>query len=180
MSYHELSYWFLEELLEINNRQKSNVSENCIGYLSDLLIESLRKEFLFKKNKYLFDMYIEANSAQDEKNKADKLRFLGDYSLVISGYFTESIKDNIGIQYYISMGSAAYNQTAAILNEEPFEELAVKYIKCLNILNELSAKTLNKDNQDILRLYSFWKVTKNPFTKKKLLKLGMLTEVVEE
>lgn len=176
-----LSTFFIEELSGINNKRGKIVSDECIYYISELLIKGVKKDFIFHKNqkKYLVDLYQKSIEAPGNRERFISYKHLGDYSLFISGYFTESIDEIVGVEYYIDMGSRAYEQAALSLYKDPYLELADKYLGCVSLINELSLQRIAKPH-DILRLYNFWLATQSQFTKEKLLKLGLITEAVEE
>lgn len=182
MSYQELSIFFFEELHSINEKRGLKLTDNCVGYMSELLISGVQKEFLFKDNqkKYLFDLYQKTLEPVGERERFAHYKHLGDYSLIVSGYFTESINDVVGVEYYIDMGSLAYEQAATSLYRDPYYELASKYPVCVSALNEFSVINKKESYSDIIKLYNFWSVTKSQYTKEKLLKLGLLTEAIDE
>lgn len=183
MSYQDLSIFFFDELYSINEHRGGRITTNSVGYLSELLLKGMKNDFLFQdgNKKYLFDMYIKTIEAKSERERFRHYKELGDYSLFMCGYFTEGINPVVGIEYYIDMGSQAYYEAASYNKySEPFYELSEKYIYCLSIINELSIKDKHDNPRDILKLYDFWMTTKSQFTKEKLLKLGLITEIIEE
>lgn len=176
-----LSTFFIEELSNINRQRGKKLSEECVIYMAHLLVKGADRDFIFEDNqkKYLVDLYQKSIEADSYREKFRNYKHLGDYSLFISGYFTESIDELVGIEYYINMGSRAYAQAAISLYRDPYLELADNYPVCVSIINELSLRRVAKP-YDILRLYNFWLATQSQFTKEKLLKLGLITEAINE
>lgn len=176
-----LSTFFIEELSSINKRRGNELSEECVFYIGHLLVKGADRNFIFEDNqkKYLADLYQRSIESIGTHEKFQNYKHLGDYALLISGYFTESIDDLVGIEYYIDMGSLAYEQAAVSLYRDPYLELAYKYPVCVSLINELSLQRIVKPH-DILKLYDFWLATRSQFTKEKLLKLGLITEAIRE
>lgn len=169
--------YFYENIKKINKLENKKISVTSIEYISELLSKKINNDFIFnKKNKiYLFDLYKKIVESQNKEEKIQASKRLGDYSLVTSGYFTESINNIVGLDYYINMGSSAYS----LIERDPFFELSKKYLSCISILNKLSAERV-KNSREILITYNFWLKSKDIFSKEKLLKLGLITEAIEE
>lgn len=181
MSYQELSIFFFDELAELNDKYQEQISIGCIGYLSELLLKGLNKEFLFERNqkKYLFDLYTKAVQAEGNHERFLCLKNLGDYSLFVSGYFTENFTKKVSVKYYIDMGSEAYRQASHFKYKEPYSELSENYKYCLSLINEISERQKQTDNLDLIKMYDFWSLTGSLYVKRKLLKLGFITEIIK-
>jgi hypothetical protein len=101
------------------------------------------------------------------------LKHLGDISLYISGFFSDSInKKSVGIEYYISMGSTAYDvlsisfdsKRSSIKHNEIFCQLSRDFANYVEVFSEISEKALLTSNKDIMKLYEKWLKTKNERT----------------
>lgn len=180
MSHLNLASFFLEELIKINEKRGKELTQESVWYLSNVLLSGLNKEFVFRDNQkqYLVDLYDKSRNAVSRQEKFINYKYLGDYSLFISGYFTESISDLVGVDYYIDMGSQAYIQ-ASLLNDGPYIELSKRYPYCVSLINEFSAGRISRST-DIFKLYSFWMSTKSKYAKEKLFTLGIMTEIINE
>ena len=90
----------------------------------------------------------------------DGLRRVGDLSLFISGYFSDSLnRSSVDIDYYIQMGECAYRSLARQGDErfgEVFDELSDKFTAFVDVLGEVSERTALTSNSDLLRLYERW------------------------
>lgn len=177
MSY--LSSFFLSELEIISQTEQVKLSSLTINYLSELMEAGTQKNFLFQggQKKYLVDLYKQAIESTGKIQRAQNFKHLGDYSLLVAGFFTESIDEFIGIEYYISMGQAAYLEAALTLGIQPFLELSTEYLTCMSMLHEIA---INEKNIDPMQLYNFWTITKSSFTRKRLVKIGIVPEMVYE
>jgi hypothetical protein len=95
----------------------------------------------------------------------DGLRKVGDLSLFISGFFSDSLNRSlVDVDYYIQLGGYAYGSLARQGDEalgEVFDELAGKFAAFVDVLGEVSERTALTSNADVLRLYEKWLRTKS-------------------
>jgi hypothetical protein len=89
------------------------------------------------------------------------LKQVGDCSLFISGFFSDSLNRKlVDVDYYVNIGGCAYN--ALSRNETDtfspvFAELAKKFVGFVDVLSEVSERTsCATKNVDVLRLYEKW------------------------
>ncbi len=88
------------------------------------------------------------------------LKQIGDCSLFISGFFSDSLNHKlVDVDYYVSIGGCAYN--ALSRNETDtfspvFAELSEKFVGFVDVLSEVSERTSCATNLDVLRLYEKW------------------------
>lgn len=95
----------------------------------------------------------------------DGLRRVGDLSLFISGYFSDSLaRSLVDVDYYITLGERAYGSLARQSDEtlsDVFDELAEKFGGFVDVLGEVSERSALTSNSDLLRLYERWLKTKS-------------------
>ena len=94
----------------------------------------------------------------------DGLRRVGDLSLFISGFFSDSLNRRlVDVDYYIHLGECAYGSLARRDEAlgEVFDELSEKFTAFVDILGEVSERTALTSNADLLRLYEKWMRTKS-------------------
>ena len=95
----------------------------------------------------------------------DGLRQVGDQSLFISGFFSDSLNRSlVDIDYYIQLGECAYRSLARNADRtlgEVFDELSDKFTTFVDVLGEVSERTSLSSNADVLRLYEKWLRTKS-------------------
>ena len=88
------------------------------------------------------------------------LRQIGDLSLFISGFFSDSLRRKVvDVDYYVSIGGFAYNALSRYESETfspVFAELAEKFVGFVDVLSEVSERTSCASNLDLLRLYEKW------------------------
>ena len=89
----------------------------------------------------------------------DGLRQVGDASLFISGFFSDSLtRSLVDIDYYIQLGERAYGSLARADETlgDVFDELSLKFPAIVDVLTEVSEQTSLSRDGDLLRLYEKW------------------------
>ncbi len=90
----------------------------------------------------------------------DQLRAVGDRSLFISGFFSDSLKRQAAdLDYYVALGVQAYlslSQDADSTFAPVFDELGRRFVRFVDILGEVSERSALMSNNDLLRLYEKW------------------------
>jgi len=110
-----------------------------------------------------------------------RLRSLGDFSLFMSGFFSDSFKRKlIDIDYYVSMGEYAYASLGRRDEDafsEVFTELANKFVGFTDVLADISERTALASQSDVLRLYEKWLRTGSDRDGQRLVERGILPNV---
>lgn len=178
---------FFNELL--NNailHQNVVLSENTKKYITELLSNNMNPENLIKKNdnnpypETPLAILFQQATMEEASTKIKMFKFIGDYSLYIGGYFSESLNRKIiDVDYYISMGSNAYNNLSGLSasgdNKEIFAELYDKFLKVVELITEISFTTNSSTSNDLIRLYDRWLKTGNTILEQKLNERGIVT-----
>jgi hypothetical protein len=89
----------------------------------------------------------------------DELRHVGDLSLFISGFFSDSLNRSlVDVDYYIQLGGHAYSSLARRdgVFGDVFDELSGKFAAFVDVLDEVSQHSALTSNSDLLRLYERW------------------------
>src|SRR5262245_42872701 len=85
------------------------------------------------------------------------LREIGDLSLFVSGFFSDSLRNKlVDVDYYIAIGGSAYTALSRFDSDTlspVFGELADKFVGFVDVLSEVSERTSCASNADLLRLY---------------------------
>lgn len=87
------------------------------------------------------------------------LKQVGDASLFISGFFSDSLRRSlVDVDYYVALGGYAYR--SLVTNDDTlspiFAELSDKFVAFVDVLSEVSERTLLTSDADLLRLYEKW------------------------
>ena len=87
------------------------------------------------------------------------LKQVGDLSLFISGFFSDSLRRTlVDLDYYVSLGGSAYGSLGATDDalSPIFAELSDKFVSFVDVLSEVSERTSLTSHSDLLRLYEKW------------------------
>ena len=88
------------------------------------------------------------------------LRQVGDVSLFISGFFSDSLRRSlVDVDYYVSLGGYAYRSLGVIADDSlstTFSELSDNFVQFVDVLSDVSASTALTNDSDLLRLYDQW------------------------
>jgi hypothetical protein len=104
-----------------------------------------------------------------------RLRSLGDFSLFMSGFFSDSFSRRlVDVDYYVSMGEYAYGslsrrEEAAF--RDVFMELATKFV---GFTADISERTALTSHGDLLRIYEKWLRTGSERDGQRLIERGLL------
>jgi len=124
-----------------------------------------------------------AASVAAPRERRAQLREVGDTSLYVSGFWSESLGDRpVDVGYYIEMGGTAYGQlsrggvgwTGDPLGDV-FGELATNFPRFVEVLACVSRRTSRcASNQDVLQLYRSWRRTGSRWAEARLAALGVV------
>jgi len=167
---------FFRELLTLAiENQRARVQQATELYLANLLAGFAQTEALLTREEngslQRRPLALLLKEALEEEGvaRARALRRLGDTSLFVSGMFAESLSRSlVDVDYAIAMGSRAYDALGEVAARhgrgEPslWEELAEKFSQLVQVLNEVSERTLASTNAGLVRLYEKWMTTGSP------------------
>jgi hypothetical protein len=118
------------------------------------------------------------------EERVRSLKEIGDTSLYVSGFFGESLARRlIDVDYYVTMGGAAYGQLARLgargseLFRETYDELSRKFAQFVRVLHEIK-KHMNfaggAASSNLIRLYEEWVRTGSEWLEERLRETGVL------
>lgn len=97
---------------------------------------------------------------EDGARQRDQLRQVGDTSLFLAGFFSDSLNRSlVDVDYYMQLGGYAYGSLARqgdVAFGDVFDELAGKFAAFVDVLGEVSERSALSSNSDLLRLYEKW------------------------
>jgi hypothetical protein len=106
------------------------------------------------------------------------LRQIGDVSLFISGFFSDSLRRKVvDLDYYVNIGGYAYTTLShheADTFSPVFAELADKFVDFVDVLSEVSERSSCGSNTDLLRLYERWLKTGSSHSGQLLVERGVV------
>jgi len=169
-----LREFFRDAFHEASEHQHLDIDEQAEQYVVNLLTMFSRADALYEKTpdglriRPLAHMLAAALEAPSAAARQRGLQRLGDVSLFIAGFFARSFaRKLIDIDYHIAMGGNAYGSLADTMQRTLagrsiaaiYAQLAQKFQRLVDALNEVSEMSYCHTDGDILRLYEIWMKT---------------------
>lgn len=159
-------------------RQHVKAGDLTAFYLVNLLCQFVRPDtqhaFAGEPLAFRLGRALEAGGSAQRA----QLRSLGDFSLFMSGFFSDSFSRRpVDVDYYKSMGEYAYGSLSRRDEDtfaEVFGELARKFVGYMDVLADISEQTALRSSADLLRLYEKWLRTGSARDGQKLLDRGIV------
>jgi len=127
-------------------------------------------------------MKLAGAQAASPGERVKQLKEVGDTSLYVSGFFTESLgRKLVDADYYIGLGTRAYAELSGRLGgslTEVYGELAEKFPRFVDVLTEVRRRC-DFVGADIVRLYEEWVRTRDAWVERKLRAFGVLVNSTE-
>ena len=161
-------------------RQRIQAGDLTAYYLVNLLCQFVRPDARSANDLDAEPLAIRLTRALQTAGSEQRarLRSLGDFSLFISGFFSDSLRRRtIDVDYYVSMGEYAYGSLSRRDEDafaEVFGELARKFVGYMDVLADISERTALTSSADLLRLYEKWLRTGSSRDGKKLIDRGIV------
>ena len=181
--------YFRSSVEDVIDNRGVDMDPHAAHYVVNLLTSFSRSEALYEDDgesyglRPLALMLADAANASSVEERSQSLQRIGDVSLFISGFFSDSLSRNaVDIDYYINMGGNAY----AVLSEEVrgtfrgnafapiYQELSEKFLVLIDILNEVRDSKRIDSDVDLLRTYEQWQKTGSRRCEKLLRKQGVV------
>ena len=116
----------------------------------------------------------EALESPDSHEQLARFKVLGDLSLYVSGYFQESFnRKTIDIDYYIAIGSSAYQKVATLSAKDLYRKLAISFPQLIEVVAEVAMIPGQDKPIDILATYDRWTRSHSKRLLKVLQELGI-------
>jgi hypothetical protein len=167
---------FFRELLSLAmENQRARVQHATELYLANLLSGFLATESLLVREddgslqRQPLALLLKEALEGEGPARTRALRRLGDTSLFVSGMFSDSLSASlVDVEYAIAMGARAYDALGEVAarhgrgERSLWDELSEKFSQLVEVLNEVSERTLASSNAGLLRIYEKWIKTGSP------------------
>lgn len=188
-----LREFFRDSVHAALERQNVGVDDHTEHYVVNMLTMFARSEALFDATpegprlRPLAMMLADAGSAGSREEQLRTLQRVGDVSLFVAGFFAQSFARRlVDIDYHIAMGGRAYGTLADTCRTgargralgSVFAELAQKFQRLVDALNDVSEMAHRHDQRDVLRQYEIWLKTGSPRAHAILTSLGVDPTIV--
>jgi hypothetical protein len=183
-----LREFFRDAFHAASEKQRLDIDEQAEQYVVNLLTMFSRADALYERTpeglriRPLAHMLCDALEAPTTAARQRRLQRLGDVSLFVAGFFARSFaRKLVDIDYHIAMGGNAYSSLADTLQRSTsgrsvasvYGQLAKKFQRLVDALNEVSEMSYRHTDADVLCLYEQWMKTGSPRAHGLLNKLGV-------
>lgn len=177
LSLETIESYFAQIVQDALSAQTVLITGEAQVYIVHMLCEFALTDRLYERNRdsghlereALALLLARADQAPTE-DRVQLLRRLGDSSLFISGFFSESLaRSPVDVNYYISLGGGAYGTLSDLLRirrrpgpyPELYAELSQKFRPLVDVLGLVADRSsaFGATNETILRLYDLWQRT---------------------
>lgn len=158
--------------------QRVATGETTEAYLVALLATFIRPERTDLLDPPLAIDYLQAAHLPGWQ-RYEKLKRVADTALFVTGLFVDSLERSmVGPEYYTALGRGAYAQlstSAARGALSPlFGELADRFRDFVRVLGEIAAQDLFPGDENVLRLYRRWLLTRGGREADVLVRRGLI------
>ncbi|MDB4966217.1 MAG: hypothetical protein JWN44_1906 [Myxococcales bacterium] len=169
--------FFQDLVAEAIRNQKVDTTTPTECYLVSLLSDFLKAP---PDDEPLALKLAQAVNSPDERIR--QLKDVGDTSLYVSGFFSDSLQRKlVDVDYYIQMGGAAYMELAryfrgnqhSIVFGEVYDELGNKFPRYVDVFAEVAEETMT-GNHNLVQLYERWLRTGSEWMERRLRAQGVL------
>ena len=172
---------YFKELVESAlARQHVQAADLTEYYLVNLLCQYIRLDARADRAEHSEPLAIRLARALESggSEQRARLRSIGDFSLFMSGFFSDSFRRRlVDVDYYKSMGEYAYGSLSRRDEDafsEVFGELARKFVGFTDVLADISERTALASMPDVMRLYEKWLRTGSERDGQRLIDRGVL------
>lgn len=169
--------YFKELVDEALVHQRVQAGDLTTYYLVNLLCQFVRLEGTPDADQPLAIRLAKALQAGGMEGRS-RLRRLGDFSLFVTGFFSDSLnRRTVDVDYYVSMGEYAYGSLGRRDEDtfaEVFAELATRFVGFADVLAEVSERSTVRSSTDVLRLYEKWLRTGSSRDRDRLIERGIV------
>jgi hypothetical protein len=169
--------FFHDQVCAAMRNQGVDSSELTEFYLVNLLSDYAR--MTIDERALALRLSEAATALPDER--ARTLRDIGDQSLYVSGFFSDSLRRGpLQVDYYIQIGGTAYRQLAGMNAGaaqpfgEVYRELAGKFPRFVDVLAEVSTGSAITRPEGVVELYERWIESGSEWIERKLRAQGVV------
>ncbi len=176
--------FFHEAVTEALRVQHVSATEPTEFYLVNLLAD-------FTKTSQVDNEPLALKMAQSKQQTPDErarsLKEIGDTTLYVTGFFSDSLtRKLVDVEYYMAMGESAYAQlaglvsagrgaTSAQLFHEVYDELAEKFPRFVDVLQEIRTRTNIAGGGNLVRMCEEWVRTGSEWLERRLRATGVVS-----
>mgnify|MGYP001545965778 FL=1 len=161
---------------------KPKPQEDTLWYVGEMMVRFSRSDHYFDyyngalQNRPLALLYGDATTASSHHERCLILQRLGDMALFVGALFPERhARHGIKLDYFVGMGSAAYDYLAEQSNKNRhiFRELTQQFVKIIELIAAAACRRTKKSDAELIQLYERWRETHDPLIAKQLKACGI-------
>ena len=172
---------YFKELVESSlSRQHVHAGDLTEWYLVNLLCQYVRADAVphpGEEDQPLGLRLVRALESGGFEQRV-RLRGVGDVSLFVSGFFSDSFaRRSVDIDYYRDLGERAYASLSRSEDDafaEVFAELSRKFVGFMDVLADISDRTSLASATEVMRIYEKWLRTGSERDGQRLVERGIL------
>jgi len=182
-----LREFFHDSVQQALKHQHVDVEDQTEHYVVNVLTMFARSDALYDDTQQstglppLVNLLAAAMDAPTPEQRNHLLQRLGDVSLFVAGFFSHSFaRKLVDVDYHIAMGGRAYGSLADSMRSargrviaSVFAELADKFQRMVDVLNDVAEMARPTTHQDVLRLYEISLKTGSPRARRLLTQMGV-------
>ena len=163
------------------------ISNQTEFYVVDLLFryahsEALANRYMNTETGTFAELFLKSQAQRGDR-QALILKYIGDTTLFLTGFFSDSFQRSlVDIDYFASLGRASYHNLLDLLAarviqwrlEDVFDELSEKFVQVMDVLGEVAASDSPQQAEDLLRIYERWIRTRSKRDEGLLRKKGII------
>lgn len=172
--------YFKELVVSSLSRQRVRAGDLTEFYLVNLLCQYIRLDASPQQTDEGQPLAFRLARALDSGGfeQRVRLRSVGDFSLFMSGFFSDSFaRRSVDVDYYRSLGECAYASLSRSEDEafaEVFGELSQKFVGFMDVLADISDRTTLASSTEVMRIYEKWLRTGSERDGQRLVERGIL------
>jgi hypothetical protein len=161
-------------------RQNVRAADLTEFYLVNLLCQFVRVDGSDRRIDYTLPLALRLARAIESggSEQRARLRSLGDFSLFMCGFFSDSFRRAaVDVDYYKGIGEYAYGSLSRSDEDafaEVFGELSRNFVCFVDVLGDICERTSLATAQETLRIYERWLRIRSERDRQRLLERGIV------
>lgn len=185
LSSEKLRSFFRTSIKSFFEDKRVSVSYGAVSYVGNVMANAYRTCDFYRTEKDNLDkkplaFVLDDVFSGDSFVKHDKLKVIGDFSLLMSGFFQDYLlrqrRANL-LDYYTSMGASAYDSLSSLVRSNSgvdlFSELSERFVDFRDILRSISLRAFPSDAESNFKLFTQWISNQDPLIEAELDRRGI-------
>lgn len=171
---------FVENLRNSFKKNGVEITPSIEKYIAELFTNNLMKDGMKEPNFLL--AHFALGRTEDPEVFAE-IKNVADYLMVHLGYFPESLasKKYYSLDHYFDLGRKSYyNLSKSAFGRQVFSEVFLNYDHIIFSINETADSLSNYTDREMLITHQCWQKTGHKIFQNKLVRMGLITNSIDE